>query len=1024
MRKIAFLCSLLFLCGQLLAQTRTITGKVLDDKGMPVPGATIQLKGGNKGVSSDESGNFTISVGPKAVLVISSINFTTQEVHDLAASPLVVNLKPGKNDLAEVVVVAYGTQKKTDVTGAVSAIKGNMIEDRPIASIDQAIQGLASGVQVSAPNGIPGSAVDIRIRGIGSLTNSSQSPLWVIDGNVNSLQGDLTTNTTSANALSALNPDDVESISILKDAAATALYGSQAANGVIIVTTKSGKAGKTRINFSTEIGRNNVAYTNSKNRPMNTPQYQTILRQAVINAGLAPDVDSADKYIIDPNGFVGLDPNWTKTNTDWIKVVTRTGVQQQYNLSLSGGNDKTQYYASGGYFNQEGTTIATYFKRYNGSVSLSTKASDNLTFKVGISGSSSIQHAPPGSSAYSSPVSDAFFLPPFFSPYNADGSLRYHDPEGQFPEGANYNPLVTAQWNKYQDVQTDFRGYVTGEYQIIPNLKFKSNYSAEYLDVDEYSYWNPLYGDGSTYGGLGQANDRKIFNWTWTNQFNYRLNLTSEKDFYIDLLAATEAHRQSNNYLQATGQAFPQTVKLIELASAGAPTAAFTNLTAMSINSYFGNAILNYKDRYVLSGSYRRDGSSIFAENHKWGGFYSVGASWNINEEEAFKNALPVFNLLKLRASYGGTGNTSGFGFYDALPTYAVNSAFTYGGVVGSFPHNIGNSSLTWEKIFQTDIGLDFGLWKDRLSGSIDYYNKDSRDLLIKVNLSPTAGFSWDPNNRGQLMNVGKMYNRGFELTLNGRPIVTKEFTWDVSFNISHNMNKVTKLYNHSPISYDTRFNITEGHNIYEFYTRKWAGADPANGDPLWYADSTGKTTTNNSAIVPLQLTGKTAMPKYFGSFTNTFTYKGLSLQAQFYYNFGNYIYSTWENYFSSEGQRLPGMGQLTNELRAWQKPGDHTDIPRIVLGGNKSSNRPSTRYLYKGDYIRLRNVQLGYSLPKDIVSKAKISSLMVYVRGTNLLTFATDKNIGIDPELGTLGIADLQVFMPKSFTAGIKLGF
>jgi len=1023
MRKLSILCTLILLCSQIWAQTRTVTGKVTDERGTPIANATVQVKGGNKGTSTDEQGNFTISVGSKAVLLVSSINFTTQEIRNLSAVPLVIVLTPGKNELAEVVVVAYGTQKKTNVTGAVASIKGNIIEDRPVASVDRALQGLAAGVQVSSANGLPGAATDIRIRGIGSLTASSQSPLWVIDGNVNALQGDLTTNTTSANALSTLNPDDIESISILKDASATALYGSQGANGVIIVTTKSGKAGRTKVNLSTEIGKNSVAFTNSRNRPVNTQQYKTLLRESLINSELAPDIDSADRLILDPVNGYGLAPGWDKTNTDWIKVVTHTGDQQQYNLSLSGGNEKTQYFASGGYFNQNGTTIETYFKRYNGNLSLTNKVNDHVTIRGGISGSTSLQLAPPGGSAYSSPVSDAFFLPPYYSPYNADGTLKYHDPEGQFAEGSNYNPLVTAAWNKYRDRQTNFRGYITGEYQILPNLRFKSNYSGEYLDIDEYSYWNPLYGDGSSYGGLGQANDRKIFNWTWTNQFNYRLNITSEKDIYLDLLAATEAHKQINNYLQATGQAFPATVALIYLANSGKPTYAYNAPTTMAINSYFGSGTLNYKDRYVLSGSYRRDGSSIFAAGHKWGGFFSVGGTWNITEEEFFKSSAPIVSLLKLRASYGGTGNTSGFDFYRATPAYAYSQSNAYAGNAGSFPDNVGNKDLTWEKIYQTDIGLDFGLWKDRLTGTIDYYNKESRDLLINVQLSPTAGFSWNSNNKGQLTNVGRMYNRGFELSLTGRPISTRDFSWDVSFNISHNTNKVTKLYNHAPISYNTRFNITEGHNIYEFYTRKWAGADPANGDPLWYADSTGKTTTNNSAIVPLQMTGKTAMPKYFGSLTNTFTYKGISLSAQFYYNFGNYVYSTWENYFSSEGQRLPNMGQLTNELRSWKKPGDKTDIPRILAGGNKSSNRPSTRYLYKGDYIRLRDIQVGYSLPKSLLDRAKISSLMVYVRGTNLLTFATDKNIGIDPELGSQGIADLQVFMPKSVTAGIKIG-
>jgi len=1022
MRKLSLLCGLILLCTQIWAQNRTVTGKVTDNHGTPVPNASVQVKGGNKGVSTDEMGNFSISIGPKAVLVISSINFTPQEVRDFSSSPLIISLQPGRNDLAEVVVVAYGTQKKTNVTGAVSTIKGNILEDRPVASVDRALQGLAAGVQVSSSNGQPGAATDIRIRGVNSLNGTSQSPLWVIDGNVNSLQGDLTSNTTSSNALSTLNPDDIESISILKDASATALYGSQAANGVIIVTTKSGKAGRTKVNLSTEIGANSIAFNNDRNKPMNTAQYKTVLRQGLINGGYAADNASADAYAIDPTGDVGLWPGWDTTNTDWIKVVSRTGTQQQYNLSLSGGNDKTQYYASGGYFNQAGTTIESSFKRYNGSLSLTSKVNDHITVKAGINGSSSFQLAPPGSSAYSSPISAAFFLPPFFSPYNADGSLKYHDDLGEFPEGANYNPLVTAAWNKYRNRQTNFRGYLTGEYQIIPNLRFRSNYSAEYLDVDEYSYWNPLYGDGNSYGGLGQAYDRKIFNWTWTNQLNYRLNLTGAKDFYLDLLAATEAHQQTNNYLSASGQAFPATVSLIYLASAGTPIGASNNPTAMSLNSYFGSASLNYRDRYVVSGSYRRDGSSIFANGHRWGGYFSVGGTWNITEEDFMKMSASPISLLKLRASYGGTGNTTGFGFYDALQTYAYNQG--YNGAVGSIPNNVGNANLSWEKIYQTDIGLDFGLFKDRLSGTVDYYNKESRDLLINIALSPSAGFSWDPNHRGQLTNVGRMYNRGFELTLNGRPVATRDFTWDVSFNISHNTNKITRLYNHAPISYNTRFNLSEGHNIYEYYTRVWAGADPANGDPLWYADSARKTTTNNSAAVPLQMTGKTAMPKYFGSFTNTFNYKGISLSAQLYYNFGNYVYSTWENYFSSEGQRLPFMGQLTTQLRAWQKPGDHTDVPKIVYGGNLSSNRPSTRYLYKGDYIRLRDIQLGYSLPKSILDKAKISNLMIYVRGTNLLTFATDKNIGIDPELGAQGIADLQIFMPKSVTAGIKVGF
>lgn len=997
------------------AQTRTVTGKVTDEKGAPVPNASILIKGTNKGTTSDDAGNFSIGIAGKTspVLVISSVNFIAQEVPAQFGSLMTVSLKAGNGDLSEVVVVAYGTQKKTNVTGSVGIVKAADIENKPFTSVDKALQGAVSGLQSSSSNGIPGSATDVRIRGIGSIS-ADASPLWVIDGIV-ATSGDLTSNTTSANALSGLNPDDIESMSVLKDASATAIYGSRGANGVIIVTTKSGKAGRTKVNASAEYGRNSIAHLNNNNKPLTTSQYQTVLRTGLINAGYATNNAEADALIIDPVDGLGFDSAWTKTNTDWLKEVTRTGNQQQYNLSLSGGNEKNQYYASAGYFNQDGTTIATYFKRYNGSLSLTSKVNDKLTFRAGLNGSNSVQLAPPGSAAYASPVSGSFFLQPYYSPYNADGSFRYNDPQGEFPDGSQFNPVLLAAWNKSTDNQLQFRGYVSGEYQILPNLKFTSRYSGEYLDINEYQYWNPLYGDGSGTSGLGQAFDRKLFDWTWSNQLNYRLNLTGAKDFYLDLLAGTEAYNLSDNSLQASGSNFPATLALQYLASAAKPTAAYNLPSGKSVSSYFSNAILNYKDRYILSGSFRRDGSSVFSKDHKWGNFYSVGGSWNITQEEFMRN-VTFLSLLKLRASYGVTGNTNGFGYYSSLATYGYGSP--YAGVAGSAPNNVGNPNLTWEKNKAFNVGLDFGMFKDRVFGTLEYYKRTTSDLLVTIPLSPTSGFSG-----GQLTNVGSMYNKGFEITLGGKPIATRDFTWLVNFNMSHNINKVTQLYNHAPISQQTRFNITEGHNIYEFYTRLWAGVDPANGDPLWYTDGTKSKTTNNANQVSLALSGKSALPKYFGSFTNTFTYKGFSLEAQLYYNFGNYIYSTWENYLSSDGAYLGAMNQLSNQLNSWKKPGDITNVPKTVFGNTSLSNRPSTRYLYKGNYIRLRDVQLSYAIPPAALKSAHIANITVYVRGTNLFTFATDKNLPVDPEVGANSISDFQVFIPKTISAGIKVG-
>jgi TonB-linked SusC/RagA family outer membrane protein len=470
--------------------------------------------------------------------------------------------------------------------------------------------------------------------------------------------------------------------------------------------------------------------------------------------------------------------------------------------------------------------------------------------------------------------------------------------------------------------------------------------------------------------------------------------------------------------MQAVGTNFPQTTSLTYLASAAVYLEAYNLPSSYSTNAYFGQAVFNYKDRYILSGSYRRDGSSVFAAGHEWGNFYSAGASWNINEEQ-FMNALPVFSLLKLRSSYGETGNTTGFGDYPALATYGYSS--TYQGQAGSAPNNVGNPILTWEKNKPFNVGLDWGLWKDRLGGTVEYYKRTTSDLLLQVPLSLTSGFST------QTQNVGSMYNKGVELSLTGKPIVTRDFTWTSTFNFTHNINRVTHLYNHVPIavtSSNQRYNITEGHDVYEFYTRLWAGADPANGNPLWYTDGTRKATTSNSNDVNLALTGKSATPRYYGSFTNTFTYKGFSLEGQLYYNLGNYIYSTWENYLQSDGLYLPYFGQLSEQLNGWKKPGDKTTVPATIIGGNMNSNIASTRYLYKGNYIRLRDVQLAYSLPKDNLNRLHINNATIYVRGTNLFTFATDKTLAFDPELGANSVSDFQVFMPKSFTAGLRIGF
>jgi len=992
-----------------IGQNRKIKGQITDAAGGAIAGASVTLQGTTIGTITNDNGEFNINAKTSDILKVSAVNFSPNELKVGEKSFFQIKLEKVISSIGEVVVVAYGTQKKTTVTGSVTTIKGSELEDKPFSSIDKALQGSVAGLQSSSASGAPGSATDIRIRGIGSITAGS-SPLWVIDGNI-ATTGDLTSNTTSANALSAINPDDIESITVLKDAASTAVYGSRAANGVILVTTKKGKAGKTKLGFSTEIGKNEIAFKPT-NKPLTTLQNQIILREAVINAGNATNNTDADAFIIDQNNGLGLPANYTSTNTDWHNVVTRKAAQRQYNLSLSGGDAKTQFYTSGGYFKQDGLTLATSFERYNGSFSLTHKPTDKITFTTGINGSYSTLSQPTNGGTFANPVLNQFFLLPWYSPRNADGSAKYNDADGQFTNSSLFNPLATATLNNSSAKTINIRGYVSGEVKLLENLKFTSRYSAEYFDVNENAYQNPLYGDGAGTNGAAYAYYKRVFNYTWSNYFDYKANLNKAKDIYFDVKAGYEAQQSQIYILGAGGTTFPKILSLQTLSSAATPTIAVTLPTAQATKSLFSVADFNYKDRYVVSGSFRRDGSSVFGANHRFGNFYSLGATWNINEEAFLINSKTI-SLLKLRSSYGENGNSSNFGLYSALPTFG--SGYNYGPNPGTALNNAGNPDLTWEvnKIF--NVGLDFGLFKNRLTGTVEYYNRQTSNLLIYVPFSLTAGIG------GQNENIGAMRNKGIEITLGIKPIVTKNFTWEISGNFAHNINKVEKLYLGNPIP-SGRFQITEGHDIQEFYTRLWAGVDPANGKPLWYTNASHAATTSTSSKAVLSFTGKSASPKYFGSVTNTFTYKAVSLQVQFNYNFGNYVYDQWGSYTTSEGAYVGSFNQLNEELTSWKKAGDITNVPQIIYGGNNSSNRNSTRFLYKGDFIRLRNLQLGYNLPKSLLKHTFISNANFYLRGTNLFIFGQDKKLPFDPEQGIANLADFNVYIPKTISVGLNL--
>lgn len=945
-------------------------------------------------------------------LGMTTISANAQNVDSTKAIKTNTDSTTKSKDLEDVVVVAYGNQRKKSITGSMATVGPKQFADKPFSSPDKALQGAVAGLQVSSSSGAAGSSTDIRLRGIGSISASS-SPLWVIDGVIAST-GDWSSNTTTQNVLASLNPDDIQSISVLKDASATAIYGSRAANGVIIVTTKKGAVGQTKINFVGQWGGNSRAFYNQNNRPMTTAESETAYVQALLNN---PDELTSYGYSDDKSGalqYMGDSGFDSTVNTNWYNLVNRTGLQSQYNLSMSGGNAKTQFYASSGFFTQQASTIGSNFKRYNGAFNLHHIASDRLTFDMGLNGSYSMQKTPLNGGAYANPASSPYFLLPWYSAKNADGSLNYDSDEFPATGGLGFNPLAITALDKYTSQQTTMRGFASGKYKILNKLFFTSKFSGEYFDINEYQYNNPVYGDGYSQGGLGQAYDTKVFNYTFTNLFNYDIDLNSSKDFKLQLIAGEEAYKHNYNNLNASGKVLPMNFSKQDLSASGVPLSAYTGRSYNAMNSYLGNAVLNYKDRYVLSASYRRDGSSVFGAEHRWGNFYSLGGSWNISQED-FMKSVTWIDLLKLRGSYGETGNALGFGDYSSVKYYTYG--YNYNNQAGMILTNVGNPNLTWEKTKSFDLGVDWSFWDNRFSGTVDYYNRATSNLLTSVPLSYTTGYT-----SGQLMNVGSMRNRGIEITVSGTPIKSRNFSWDVSFNIAHNSNKVTNLYNNNAIS-NGQFRIEEGHNVQEYYLREWAGVDKSNGDPLWYTNGSDSATTNDVSQSSYAMTGKSAMPKFFGGFTNTFHYKNFGLTVVFNYNFGNYIYDPWSQYYISDGAYFFGSGSTNRELDAWTPTHTNTDVPKLVYGGNNASYAASTRYLYKDNYIRLRTVQFDYQLPKEVLKRFKLSNVDVFFSATNWLTFATDKYLPFDPEAGVNASTNMNVPINKTITGGVKIG-
>ncbi|WP_316781244.1 TonB-dependent receptor [Pedobacter antarcticus] len=1007
--------------------SKKITGKVFESNTqIPLPGVSILIKGTKSGTTTDQNGLFAISSdSDDPILIVSYLGFKTKEVIGTLGSPMNINLDNSSNALNEVIVVAYGTASKASYVGSVSQIKSEQLANRQVSNVSKALQGMVPGVQVTSSSGQPGTTADIRIRGIGSI-NASSAPLYVVDGNP--FSGDI----------NSINVNDIESVSVLKDAASSALYGSRGANGVIIITTRSGKNSKETLisaNFSQGISNRAV----KDYAQMNTDQYfesywlalknkqltngandtqagQNASNQLITDLGINP-YGSAYPQPVGADGKIvaGATPLW---DDNWGKEMEQTSLRTQADLSFSGGNETTKYFISGGYLNDKGIALGSGYKRYNARVNLTTQAKKWLKVGLNISASSSTQDYPTSEDSNTSNVINYSRLVPSFYPVyqrNGDGSYQLDASGNKVYDFGDYRPssaiprsnlAATVGLDKSEILQDNVSARTFMEADLAEGLKFKTSYSGDYSEMNDHYYTNPLLGEGAANGGSVSKSSRRIYSWTWNNIFTYQK--TFNEDHHLNLLAGHEIYKYNSRSISGSRQNFV----LPDLYEPDA-AAQLNSFNGSSVDymllSFLGKAEYDFKNKYLLSASLRTDGSSRFSPARRWGTFWSLGASWRASKEEFLQDKTWLTNLT-FRASYGAQGNDNigTYYAYDAL--YAIRNNLGENGLVTS---RLPTPDLKWETNLNLNIGMDFGLFRDRISGSIEYFNRRSKDLLFSKAMPNSTGFSSID------ANIGSLKNTGIEIQLNTVPVSTTDFRWTFGINATYFKNKITDLPQDNLISGNKLLRI--GGSIYDFYLREWAGVNPENGNPQWYKDNDkGQKVITETYSDATQYVQKSALPDLVGGISNTFTYKQFELSALLSYSLGGKILDGDYTSMMHNGNS-PGRTWSAEMLNHWTPENTDTDVPRLTTD-NLGWTQTSTRFLYDATYARLKNVSLSYSLPKALVSRMNINNLRFTLSGENLLTFYGHK--GMDPEQTVNGATYFRYPAMRTFSAGVNLTF
>jgi TonB-linked SusC/RagA family outer membrane protein len=1017
-------CSLLLLSGDLLAQTRTITGKITDANGNPVPNASVLVKGTHVGTVTNSDGTYSLSVPPNAkTLMVSSLGLQTQEIKIGSTTEYNLVMKNQDASMDEVVVVGYNSIAKRSLTGSVGRVNGDAVANKPVTSFDQALAGKAAGVQVGTASGEIGDEVIIRVRGAASITSGS-SPLIVMDG-VPITQGDQGQLYNKSNVLAEINPNDIENIEVLKDASATAIYGSRGAGGVILITTKKGKSGQNNLNYDSYIGFDEAA---RNMKVLDAADYITTINKLRTNAGQAPAAFYGD---IDGDGKPDT------VNTDWQKVVARKGLVQNHNLALSGGTQRSTYYAAMNYNDIQSYMNANEQKRISVRLNLTSRVTDWLSFGI------NTQYSRTKTIGHGSGTGNALSGIPF-GPMTAMPNIPVYGPDGKYyyDIGGNtiaYNtPNPAAVINSNYD-NRDARRIIAsayGEAQLMKGLKFKSQVNIDNTGALNDNWWNPEVGDGQGYG-LRQTVYSENNVWSWFNTLNY--NRQFGADHELNALLGTEYTRwrgyYSYNYGADINDPDLRIISSNNYKETGGENG--TNNTDHGLASYFGTINYGYKRKYLATVTFRTDGDSRFLKGHRFDYFPSGSVGWRVTEEE-FMSHISWLKDLKVRASYGATGNTSIPGYFPALSTYAPGSYADIGVLTVSSP---GNPNLRWERNIQFDAGVDAVIFNN-INVTLDYFNRKTDNLILSSPVLATLGF---PNNTLD-QNVGKFGVSGVELAVNTPVLQRKNFQWNVNWNIAWNHNKVIKTNATGDDIYDAdgaaTFSLARpGYSLGSFYLIRWAGVNPANGlatfldsagnrkqyDPAtksWSMVKDGSPTTQVTASDRKIDKKKTPYPKIYGGLSQTFTLFSFDASIDLQYAFGFYVYDqTKQTIMSYTNSR----NKSEDILKAWSKAGDNTDVPRLYYGDNQWS-QTSTRWLEKGDFVRIRNVQIGYSLPKSVTGKIKFSRVRFYIQANNLYTFTG--YTGIDPEANStgntnigLGIDRTRPYLPRTYTFGVNVG-